>query len=179
MSLTPPPPLNSGSFAANVAGFPAQLSPYPNVQPFSYPDGLTFQKLFEAYRSWLLTELVPHIDTQGDSIIDGYNAASAALAQAMVDYSEEISADRSAFEQEVTARLTEMGVKLGDAEAAKTAAETARDAAQQWAAGTQALQDNAVSTLVGDAVSQTSLALRAKFDTGPNANNLIISNEWI
>lgn len=134
MSLTPPPPVGSGYNAMSTAGFPSTLSPFPSVQPFSYPDGLTFQKLFEHYRMWLLDNLVPHVDAQSDAMIDAYNTASAALDSAMSDYTAGIITDRTAFETVVSAIRN---ATTAARDAAKVSADVAKGseiATQLWSA---------------------------------------------
>lgn len=176
MSLVPPNQVPT--VVSPLRAFPYGIGTFPNTVPFTYRDGSTFSEMFEQWIQWVELDVVPTIIAAENTSVDAYNAASLALKNAMDDYTEKIGVDRAAFEATVTATLAKMTADISVAlttmrgeiadnvdamTAARTAAETARDLAQQWAANTQVLQDTAVMNLLNDPASLARKAANSHF----------------
>lgn len=168
-----------------LSTFPRRLRPYNNVTPFTYQDGLTYLETLEELRGWLANGLIGHLNEEITKLIAEYDSATASLNAAMLAYTQAIAADREAFETsvaqdraafaalmaqrqdafevEVNAARARIESAVAGIEAAATRAEAAEASAEQWAATTEALQDEAVSNLVGNDDSLALAALGKRF----------------
>lgn len=140
-----------------VIGYP-DYTPYTQVTPFTVRDGATYLLTLEALKDWIRDVLVPSIDTN----ISGLETSWETQTSSLVDQTNAIVAD---LIQQVDAAITDMQSQVDAATAAQTAAEAARDQAEEYASTVVAIQDTAVTGLINDGASTTRVALNGIFAT--------------
>jgi len=132
--------------------------PYSNIQPFTVRDGVTYLLQIETLLDWTRETLVPHIDGEVSKLAESWEENSIALVDAW-----------TAMRNELVTRVEEAEANLGtavtDAEAAKIAAEAARDLAAIYASDAAEIQDVALTTIWGDADSSFRTAVFATLST--------------
>ena len=65
--------------------FPVHWRPYSNITPFTYSDGMTYLEFLESLRAWLRDRLIPHIDTELNSLSEQFVVGITDLTSAVND----------------------------------------------------------------------------------------------
>lgn len=141
--------------AFDFAGLTALLPiyrPYTNVQPFTVRDGATYQLQIETVIDWLVTKVIPHIDKETGELTVSWETLTTQLIQ---DWEQR----QAAMAEQVDTAVAGIGDKVEQADAARLAAEAARDLAAQFASDAEEIQDGAVTTIVNNAASSLREAL--------------------
>lgn len=167
MTMLPPTPPRM-----DMGNFPYRIDGYTNTTPFTHRDGMTFLRKLESLQHWLMTDLVPHVDTSIAMYVDAFNKALGDI-QAYMEGQQVIIDDKiadfialaqnstDALNALVAAAKADIGADVTAAEAAKDAAEAARDLAETYAAEAGAKADNSIALFVNKIDSATRIAINA------------------
>ena len=136
-----------------MINYPA-FRPYTNITPFTVRDGATYLLQIETLLAWIRNDLVPHIDKEIRELQESWDETSLELISTW----EQMSADLIARVEQAEAAI---GDAVTQAEAAQAAAEAARDLAAMYASQAEAIQDQAIAGIAGNADSQTRETLDA------------------
>lgn len=117
--------------------------PYTNIQPFTVRDGATYLLQIETLLAWVRNDLVPHIDKEIKELTENWGETAAELISVWEQMSE-------ALIQRVEEAELALGTAVADANAAKDAAEAARDIAEMFASQVETIQDQAITTIFND-----------------------------
>jgi len=120
----------------------------PNIVPFTMRENFSQMGLVEGMRHWINYDLIPFINAN----VDKLSATWVEQANALIDAFEVITTGLVA---EVNGAVAQIGDRVEQAEAAKVAAEAARDLAAQYASQAEEIQDVAVAGITGDDTSAT------------------------
>lgn len=120
--------------------------PYTNITPFTVRDGVTYLLQIETLLKWVRNDLVPHIDKEMEELADNWNETALEL----IGTWETMSAALIVRVEEAEASI---GNAVDNVEAARIAAEAARDLAEMYASQTEALQDQAITTIFNNNAS--------------------------
>ena len=146
--MTMLPPSMAGPAVVPLKTFPYMVGPYSNIVPWTHRDGISFIAKFDGLVNWVLDELSPYINAEITRLIEQYNAASLELKAAMDKYKEDIAADHAEFERVVQAAEALIREVSAHVDEAVLEAKASADEAERWNAATEALQDDAVSSLL-------------------------------
>lgn len=122
--------------------------PYTNIQPFTVRDGATYLLQLEALKDWLRDYVIPTLNTEAEGLAENWMELTTTL---LADF----SAKTEALRDEVDAAVAGIGDAVDLAQAAQSAAESARDLAAQFASDAEEIQDIAISTIAGNLSSAT------------------------
>ena len=130
--------------------------PYTNIQPFTVRDGATYQLQIETVIDWLTTKVIPHIDKETGELTESWETLT---QQLILDW----ETRQAELNQRVDDAVASIADRVEVAEAAKVAAEAARDLAAQYASQAEEIQDGAITTIVNDQTSSTYTLLSSLF----------------
>lgn len=140
-----------------VTGLPS-YRPYTNITPFTIRDGATYLLQLEALKDWWRDVVVPHIDTEINGLTSDWK-----------ELTEKLQADWETKMGELILLVDDAvaGIdnKVELAEAAKVAAEAARDLAEQYASQAEEVQDTAITGIMNDTDSNTRQFLDGRYAT--------------
>ena len=131
--------------------------PYTNIQPFTVRDGATYLLQIETLLAWVRNDLVPHIDKEIKELTENWGETAAELISVWEQMSE-------ALIQRVDEAEASLGTAVTDANAAKDAAESARDIAEMFASQMETLQDQAITTIFNNEASMFRTAFESNID---------------
>lgn len=124
----------------------------PNVVPFTIRENPSQVYIIESMRVWINDQLVPFINDNINQLAEDWVSNVTDLIETW----EELSISLVEQVQEIAEGV---GTAVEDAQAAQSAAEDARDLAEQYASTVVAFQDSAVGALIDDTDSVTRIAL--------------------
>lgn len=140
---------------------------YTNITPFTVRDNATYIIILEAMRQYINDKLVPFINENIKDLEDHWTEEVAKLIASWEEYTNELIQNWNQLSADLIAQVNEIAEGLGnavaEAQAAKDAAEAARDLAEQFAGNVQAFQDSAVALLIEGDTTETRAALDAAY----------------
>lgn len=120
----------------------------PNIVPFTMRENFSQMGLVEGMRHWINADLIPFINAN----VEQLSTTWVEQANALIDAFEIIT---TGLVTDVNGAVAQIGDRVEQAEAAKVAAEAARDLAAQYASEAEEIQDVAVAGITGDGTSAT------------------------
>ena len=139
-----------------MINYPA-FRPYTNITPFTVRDGATYLLQIETLLAWIRNDLVPHIDKEIKELQKNWDETAVELISTW----EQMSADLIA---RVEQAKNSIGAAVDEANAAKNAAEAARDIAEMFAGQMETLQDQAITTIFNNGESLFRTAFESSID---------------
>lgn len=136
MSIIPPiNPVNLGDYPAPRA--------YSQIQPFTQSDGATYLETLENLRYWILTYLIPHVDTE--------------IAALAVSWLQDIAAVQTNVAGQLTAQNAALDTRLATAQA------NFDSAVQQVITAQIVITDPIFKGIIANAASQTRVLLNSLY----------------
>lgn len=126
----------------------------PQIVPFSVRETPTILSNVEAMRVWIRDQLVPFVNSSITILYENWDSEKTELIEGWETLS-------TLLVKRVDDAVAEMGNSVDEAQAAKLAAEAARDLAELYASQVESIQDQAVNGLISNINSIT----RVKLDT--------------
>lgn len=147
-----------------LAGMP-DYRPYTNVTPFTVRDGATYLLQLEALKDWWRDTVVPLIDSEIGGLTEDWKTLTTQLLNDWETKTGELT-------QLVLDAVAGIDNQVELANAAKEAAEAARDLASLYASQAEEIQDTAISGIAGSETSATRILLDSLYASVTDLNTV-------